>query len=86
MGNALLMVHQNELLLQYFRLVTNIVQVVNISVFICVCVYIHVRIVPLYLYIDAHTYICSCRCSELHFLYHWILLSADIFSLQSAVF
>lgn len=40
------MVHQKELLLQYFRLVTNIVQVVNISVYVSVFIYMYV----LYLY------------------------------------
>lgn len=33
----------------------------------CVCVYKPVCTVPLYLRIDAHTYICSRRCSQLHF-------------------
>lgn len=43
------MVHQNELLLQYFRLVTNIVQVVNISVYVSVFIYMYV--LHLYTYI-----------------------------------
>lgn len=36
------MVHQNKLLLQYFRLVTNTVQVVNISVYVSVFIYMYV--------------------------------------------